>query len=133
MVRNVYVAVQILYIGSVWSNIFSREIFFKCLLSSPCCNMMVYWSQVRVFNGFKNIMRRRRSRSGLYNYYSLFALKLTCTTTVTKRTIFEICTVFQAKHFICAPSLKMVLFTSLLQTRNEGVDTNKNFLPIFMK
>lgn len=49
--------------------------------------MMVYWSQVRVFNGFKNIMRRR-GRSGLYNYYSLFALKLTCTTIVTKRTIF---------------------------------------------
>lgn len=84
MVRNVYVAVQILYIDSVWNNIFSREIFFK----SPCCNMMVYWSQVRVFNGFKNIMRRRGSGSGLYNYYSLFALKLTCTTTVTKRTIF---------------------------------------------
>lgn len=87
MVRKAYVAVQVLYIGRVWSNIFSKEIFFKYLLSSPCHNMMVYWSQVRVFNGFKNIMRRK-GRSGLYNYYSLFALKLTCTTIVTKRTIF---------------------------------------------
>lgn len=88
MVRKVYVAVQVLYIGRVWSNIFSKEIFFKYLLSSPCHNMMVYLSQVRVFNGFKNIMRGRRSRSGLYNYYSLFALKLTCTTIVAKKSFF---------------------------------------------
>lgn len=72
---------------------------------------MVYWSQVRVFNGFKNIMRRKGSRGGLHNYYSLFALILTCTTRVTKRMIFKIFTIFQAKHFICAPSLKMVLLT----------------------
>lgn len=88
MVRNIYVAVRVLYIASVWSNIFSKEIFFKCLLSSLCHNMMVYWSQIRVFNGFKNIMRRKGSRGGLHNYYSLFALILTCTTRVTKRTIF---------------------------------------------